>query len=178
MSAAAEAVALPRVRVVVREIRVVGSTIFSAEELARVTAPYVNREVTAEDLEALRLALTRLYVDRGYVSSGAILPDQPVSEGVITYQIVEGSLKAVEVEGNRWFRSSYFTRRFSLAGGPPLGLTSTEIVSPATNATVSVRSVQLVALPLRLRRAEGNHREPPPVREGYLLQMPAKRSAC
>jgi len=113
---------LPRVRVFVREIRVVGSTIFSAEELARVTAAYVNREVTTEDLEALRLTLTRLYVDRGYVSSGAILPDQPVAEGVITYQIIEGSLTAIEVEGNRWFRSSYFTKRLSLAAGRPLNV--------------------------------------------------------
>ena len=113
---------LPRVRVFVREIRVVGSTIFSAEELAKLTAPYVNREVTTEDLEALRLALTRLYVDQGYVSSGAILPDQPVTSGVITYQIIEGSLTAIEVEGNRWFRSSYFTKRFSLAAGPPLNV--------------------------------------------------------
>ncbi len=113
---------LPRVRVFVREIRVVGSTIFSAEELAKVTAPYVNREVTTEDLEALRLTLTHLYVDRGYVNSGAILPDQPVTEGVITYQIIEGRLTAIDVEGNRWFRSSYFTRRFSLAAQPPVNV--------------------------------------------------------
>ena len=89
---------LPRVRVFVREIRVVGSMIFSAEDLAKVTAPYVNREVTTEDLEALRLTLTRLYADRGYINSGAILPDQPVAEGVITYQIIEGRLTAIEVE--------------------------------------------------------------------------------
>jgi len=113
---------LPRLRVYIKEIRVVGSTIFSAEELKDVTAPYVNREVTTEDLEALRLKLTRLYVDRGYVSSGAVLPDQSVTEGVITYQIVEGGLSGIEVEGNRWFRSSYFTRRFSLAAGPPLNV--------------------------------------------------------
>src|SRR5262249_56250400 len=81
---------LPRLRVFVKEIRVVGSTIFSPEELAQVTAPYVNREVTTEDLEALRLKLTRLYVDRGYVNSGAILPDQSVTEGVIPYHIVQG----------------------------------------------------------------------------------------
>jgi hemolysin activation/secretion protein len=113
---------LPRLRVFVKEIRVVGSTIFSDEELAKVIAPYVNREVTTEDLEALRLTLTRLYVDRGYVNSGAILPDQSVTEGVITYQILEGGLSAIEVEGNKWFRSSYFTRRFSLAAGPPLNV--------------------------------------------------------
>src|SRR5262245_13819690 len=51
---------MPTVRAFIREIRVVGSTVFSPEELGRVTAPYTNREVTAEDLEALRIALTRL----------------------------------------------------------------------------------------------------------------------
>ncbi len=105
-----------------REIRVIGSTIFSAEELAKVTAPYVNREVTSEDLEALRVALTLLYVNNGYVNSGAILPDQTVTEGVVTYQIIEGRLSAVDVEGNRWFRSSYFQKRFFLDAGPPLNV--------------------------------------------------------
>ena len=35
--------AIPGLRVFVREIRVTGSTVFTAEELAKVTAPYVNR---------------------------------------------------------------------------------------------------------------------------------------
>ena len=112
----------PDLRVFVREIKVTGSTIFSAEELAKVTAPYVNREVTSEDLEALRVALTLLYVNNGYVNSGAILPDQSVTEGVVTYQIIEGGLTAVDVEGNRWFRSSYFQKRFFLDAGPPLNV--------------------------------------------------------
>ena len=63
---------LPRVRVFVREIRVVGSHVFSPAELAKVTAPYVNRELSAEDLEALRVALTTLYVNRGYINSATV----------------------------------------------------------------------------------------------------------
>src|SRR5512132_2168261 len=47
----------PQVRVFVRAIRVTGSTVFAQEDLAQVTAPYVNRQLTTEDLEALRLAL-------------------------------------------------------------------------------------------------------------------------
>ena len=112
----------PTLRVFVRDIRVTGSTVFSAEELAKVTAPYLNREVTSEDLEALRVALTLLYVNNGYVNSGAILPDQTVTEGVVTYQIIEGSLTGVEVQGNRWFRSSYLQKRFFLDAGPPLNI--------------------------------------------------------
>jgi hemolysin activation/secretion protein len=113
---------MPRERVFVREIRVVGSTVFSPEELARVAAPYVNRELTAEDLEALRVALTLLYVNKGYISSGALLPDQTVTEGIVTYQIIEGRLTGIEVEGNRWFRAGYFQRRLALGAGPPLNV--------------------------------------------------------
>src|SRR5947209_7809322 len=38
----------PQVRVFMREIRVTGSTVFSQEDLARVTAAYVNQELTTE----------------------------------------------------------------------------------------------------------------------------------
>ncbi|MCI0407000.1 MAG: ShlB/FhaC/HecB family hemolysin secretion/activation protein [Acidobacteria bacterium] len=113
---------LPRERVFVREIRVTGSTVFSTEELAEVTAPYVNRELTAEDLEAVRLALTLLYVNKGYVNSGAILPDQTVTEGVIRFQIIEGEITSIEVQGNQWFRASYLQKRLLLGAGPPLNV--------------------------------------------------------
>jgi hemolysin activation/secretion protein len=112
------------VRVFVREIRVTGSTVFPAEELAQVTLTYVNREVTSEDLEALRLALTLLYVNKGYVNSGAVLPDQTVTDGVITFQIIEGGLTDIEVEGNRWYRAGYLRDRFSLVAGLPLNINS------------------------------------------------------
>jgi len=119
-----QATPFPGLRVFVREIRVLGGTVFPAEELAKVTDPYKNRELTSEDLEALRMALTLLYVNNGYVNSGAILPDQTVTEGVVTYQIIEGALSNVDVEGNRWFRDSYFKKRFLLDAGPPLNVTA------------------------------------------------------
>ena len=113
---------VPGLRVFVREIKVIGSTVFSGEQLSNIVAPYLNRELTSEDLETIRVALTLLYINSGYVNSGAILPDQNVTSGVVTYQIIEGSLTAVEVEGNRWFRSSYFQKRFNLDAGPPLNV--------------------------------------------------------
>ena len=112
----------PALRVFIRDIRITGSTVFSAEELAKITAPYVNREVNSEDLEALRIALTLHYVNNGYVNSGVILPDQTLTEGTVIFQVIEGSLTGVEVRGNRWFRSSYLEKRFFLDAGPPLNI--------------------------------------------------------
>ena len=45
------------------------------------TAPYKNRTLLTEDLERLRLALTLMYINKGYLTSGAIIPDQDVAGG-------------------------------------------------------------------------------------------------
>src|SRR5262245_52483768 len=37
--------------------------------------PYLNRSVTATELQALAQQLTRYLVDQGYVSSGVVVPD-------------------------------------------------------------------------------------------------------
>ena len=75
-----------------------------------------------EDLERLRLALTLLYINKGYLTSGAIIPDQDVTSGVITVQIIEGKLTRIDVEGNRWFSSSYLRDRLSLGIRTPVTL--------------------------------------------------------
>jgi hemolysin activation/secretion protein len=113
---------LPQVKVFLKEIRLEGNTVFTAEQLAPLTAPYVNREVTTEDLESLRLTLTLFYVSRGYITSGAVIPDQAVTDGVIRFQIIEGKLTRIEVEGARWFRPSYFQSRLELSAGPPVNV--------------------------------------------------------
>ena len=86
------------------------------------TAPFKNRTLVTEDLERLRLALTLLYINKGYLTSGAIIPDQDVASEVITVQIIEGKLTRIDVEGNRWFRSSYLRDRLSLGIRTPVTL--------------------------------------------------------
>ena len=110
------------VKVYVREIRVLGSTVFTAEELAQVTAPYREREITSEDIESLRLALTLHYVKHGYSTSGALVPDQAIVDSVLTIQIIEGKLSRIDVEGNYWFRSVYFSSRLRRDAGPPVNV--------------------------------------------------------
>jgi hemolysin activation/secretion protein len=110
------------VKVYVREILVLGSTVFTPQELAQVTDPYQNREITSEDIESLRLAMTLLYVKHGYSTSGTVVPDQAITDGVLTLQIIEGTLSRINVEGNYWFWSSYFTSRLQRDAGPPVNV--------------------------------------------------------
>lgn len=114
-------VGLPqRLRVFVQRINVVGSTAFPPDVLAKITQPYENRYLTQEDLQALRRELTQFYVDQGFVNSGVILPDQTIRDGQVTYQVIEGRLTALNISGNRWFRTGYLRTR--LAPSEPLNV--------------------------------------------------------
>ena len=113
---------LPPVKVFVREFHFEGSTIFPLEELQDLAKPYTNREITTEDLERLRTDLTLLYVRRGYVTSGAIIPDQAVTDAAIRFHIIEGALTDINIEGARWLWLSYYRRRIALSAGPPVNV--------------------------------------------------------
>ncbi len=108
------------VQVFVRDVRVIGNTVFSNIVIDEVTAPFKNRTLMTEDLERLRLALTLLYINKGYLTSGAIIPDQDVIDGTVTVQIIEGKLTHINIEGTRWFSSSYLSDRLSLGSRSPV----------------------------------------------------------
>ena len=106
----------------VRKIVVTGSTVFSPEQIAKVTAPYENRNLTMEGLDSLRRDLTLLYVNKGYINSGAVVPDQTVMDGQLTLRIVEGKLSHIAIGGNRWFGESYLRDRIALGAGAPVNI--------------------------------------------------------
>lgn len=113
-------------RLYVADFRFEGNKVISSGELARVVEPWTRREVTSDELEAARRALTMHYIERGYINSGAVLPDQAPTGGIITFKIVEGTLNEIEVHGNRWLNRSYYTRRILRLSGTPLNIHGTQ----------------------------------------------------
>ncbi len=114
-------------KIEVKKIVVLGSTVFSAAELAAVVRPYENRSLTFEQLLEVRTAITRLYTDRGYVTSGAFLPPQDdQASGVIKVQVIEGELERLEIKGLQHVRDRYVRRRLERAAKPPLNLRELE----------------------------------------------------
>lgn len=111
-----------RLKIFCKRINLLGNTVFPNDELDRLTSPYLNREITNQDLQQLRLELSRYYVDRGYINSGAVIPDQDVRDGVIEIRIIEGRLDRVEIEGNNTFSKSYLEERINFEARDPLQL--------------------------------------------------------
>jgi hemolysin activation/secretion protein len=106
----------------VSRIQVEGITVFKPAQISAMTAPYENRMVSAAELQSLRLALTRLYVDAGYIDSGVVLPDQQSREGVVLFRAVEGVLKRVEISGKSHLSHRYVESRVRRGVKNPLNV--------------------------------------------------------
>lgn len=108
--------------IVVDRFEVINSTVFSADELAIVTRNFTNRPITFEELLAVRTAITQLYIDAGYVTSGAYIPPQTLDQGVVQIQVIEGQLEAINVAGFQRLDPNYVSSRLGLVGSQPLNL--------------------------------------------------------
>ncbi len=98
------------------------NTIFSDEELSNIAEPYKNKHLTFDDLDELRQKLTDFYTQKGYINSGALIPDQKILQGIVIFQIVEGEISDIEVSTDGRLRSSYIRKRLAFDPGIPLNI--------------------------------------------------------
>ena len=110
------------IKVFVKKIELSGNTVFSDEELQEVTKPYTNRVLTTVEIQEVRRKLTLYYINKGYINSGAVLPDQKISNGIVKMNIIEGELTRINVSGNTGLKTSYISDRLALGGTTPLNL--------------------------------------------------------
>lgn len=104
----------------VREIQVIGNTVLK-KEITELKARLENREVSFEEILQLRSDITKLYIDNGYITSGAfILNNQNLSSGIVKIQVVEGELEDVKLEGLQRLQEGYIRSRIARASGIPL----------------------------------------------------------
>lgn len=95
----------------VKKFKVIDSTVFTSEEFDKVLAPFINRSLSFTELFQARSAVTQLYIDRGYITSGALLPEQSIKNGIVTIQVVEGGLEEINVIGTRRLNPNYVRDR-------------------------------------------------------------------
>ena len=85
-------------KLVIRQIRIVGATIYSDAQLAQLYADLVGKTVTLQAVYDLAQRITAKYGGDGYVLSRAIVPVQELDPNgaVVKIQVVEGYIETVE----------------------------------------------------------------------------------
>ncbi|MFA9202067.1 MAG: ShlB/FhaC/HecB family hemolysin secretion/activation protein [Candidatus Nanopelagicaceae bacterium] len=92
---------------IVKKIRVQGYTIFSDREIAKIIKPYQGKKLDFRQLRDITEAITNLYVSKGYITSGAFLPNQEIVKGIINIRVVEGKLEDLSIKGLKHLRENY-----------------------------------------------------------------------
>ncbi len=89
----------------VRQFVLAGRTLVTEEVLAADLAPYLNRPLSFDDLEAAAATVAQAYRRAGWVVR-TFLPKQVIKDGLVTIEIVEGRFGGVVVEPNANLRAS------------------------------------------------------------------------
>ena len=111
--------------ITVSRFEVVGNSVFSRKQLADATKDFTNKPITFAQLLQASEAITRLYHDKGYDTSGAFIPANQTFKqtgSVITIKVVEGSLESIQVRGLKRLNPNYVRTRLAIATHKPLNV--------------------------------------------------------
>lgn len=105
---------------VVKQFEITGNTVFSVEKLTELLAEFTNKPINFEKLLEARSKITKLYIDEGYVTSGAYIPEQTLTDGVVQIEVTEGELEDIRITGIGKLKPNYIRSRIKANTSTPL----------------------------------------------------------
>lgn len=107
----------PSVTFKLEQIDIDASSVLETAKLDTLKSEYLHKDVGVKDLYELVNKINQLYLDEGYYTCRAVLPAQTIKGGVVKINLIEGKTNAVSVQGNKYTKSKYITKRMSLKQG-------------------------------------------------------------
>lgn len=103
--------------VYVEKFEVEPSEILTPDEIDAITMDYEHTNVTMAKLNELIDRINEFYLDKGYVTARAYLPEQTIENNIIKIGLLEGKVGDVKIEGNRWTKESHIKNRLDINEG-------------------------------------------------------------
>ncbi len=109
-------------KVFINEIKIEDETLLKQYDVDHTVRPYLNREVTFQELQELTAKLTDLYRESGYVTSRVYLPPQKIENGVLVLQSSEGIIRPITLGEGQFFKARSIFPRLQVDPGDNLNL--------------------------------------------------------
>ncbi len=147
-----------------KNIRVEGSTVFSADELDKLTELLKNRRVNLASLEKEIVArIEAKYNEQGFLSTRATVANVALETGNIVIRVFEDQLE-IKIEGNKRLSKSYIRSRVMRRIGKPLNwnildeqiqlLKADPLIDEVISTRQAGRSLEQTALELEITEAK------------------------
>lgn len=85
------------------EYRVEGNSVLPAESIERAVYPFLGEQRTVADVESARVALEAAYRNAGYGTVVVDTPEQRITDGVVTLQVLQAPVARLRVVGAQYY---------------------------------------------------------------------------
>jgi len=103
--------------VYVNNIEVSSSQILTEQEIKDIIDDYTQTNLSFEQLQEIVNKINKLYLEKGFVTARAYLPEQTIENETVKIELLEGKVGDVTIEGNRWTKTSFIDKRLNLKKG-------------------------------------------------------------
>ena len=130
------------IKILIKKIEVRGSTVLPKEDLDAITKPLEGNEVKLSDLRKAAKAITKKYLDLGYITSRAIVPQQEIKQGVVKIKVIEGSISEIKIEGDNRLRENFIRQRIKLGANTPVKVDDLEGQLQLLRSNQAIKSIE------------------------------------
>jgi hemolysin activation/secretion protein len=106
--------------IVLKRFEIIGNQVIPKSEIAPLLQPYLFRPISFIELLEVQQAITQLFVQKGYFTSGAYIPPQKIKDRTVKIEIIEGSIEDIKIYGLKYLRPEYIRERIAVATQPPV----------------------------------------------------------
>ena len=85
------------------EYRVEGNSVLPVERVERAVYPFLGEQRTVADVESARVALEAAYRNAGYGTVVVDTPEQRITDGVVTLQVLQAPVSRLRVVGAQYY---------------------------------------------------------------------------
>ncbi|MDR2801260.1 MAG: hypothetical protein LBB52_08380 [Desulfovibrio sp.] len=110
----------------INSFHIEGVTLLSRRTLEKITAPRENTCLSLSGINGLLQEITNAYVEKGYITSRALLEPQDLSTGVLRIRVVEGRVESIGPDESSTMNSRQFLTIFPFVKGSILNLRDIE----------------------------------------------------
>ncbi|HEC70103.1 MAG TPA: ShlB/FhaC/HecB family hemolysin secretion/activation protein [Candidatus Omnitrophica bacterium] len=108
---------LPEEEFVVKKIVVKGAGAISRQKIEEITALFKGKKMAGTQLQECADKITRLYWDKGYITSYSYITKVDTKRGFVVIKVVEGKIGKVIVRGNKYYSTRLLKRRLGVKTG-------------------------------------------------------------
>ena len=152
-------------KIKIKNIRVIGNTVL-VTEIAEFVNKLLGKELDPEQVSKISDDITKLYRERGFITSGAVISRTDLERGFIEIKVIEGRLEELIISGLKRLREGYIRERILDRVSSPLNFQQLEEsrillerdplfdsvkfslarggISESTNLTVLVEEAQII----------------------------------